>query len=98
MWENWEKEELSNGGKYYALPLHLKIKETEMVIELTVTLLPSDNDSKNWQVLITTFHPSSGEHIVFEDTLHSFQEAENKAWERAQKSINIRKKWMLFGA
>jgi hypothetical protein len=93
MWENWEKEETSD-KKIYSLPLGLEIEGTKMVIELTIMLLRSSDNPKNWEVLITTFHPSTGENIVFEDTFQSFQKAEKAAWDQAQASIKIRKKWL----
>ncbi len=30
----------------------------------------------------------------FEGTFQSFEEAEKKAWDRAQEAVNIRKKWL----
>jgi hypothetical protein len=79
---------------YFTLPLHLEIEGTKMVIELTVMLLQSGDNLRNWKVLITTHHRSSGEYVVFEDMFESFEEAEKRAWDKAQESINIRKKWM----
>jgi hypothetical protein len=94
MWENWEKEVISDKEIYYTLPLHLEIEETEMVIELTVMLLQNSGNHGRWKVSITAHHRSSGEYIGFEGTFQSFEEAEKKAWDRAQEAINIRKKWL----
>jgi hypothetical protein len=94
MWENWEREEISDKEIYYTLPLRLEIEGTRMVIELTVMLLRSGDNVRNWKVLITTHHRSSGEYVVFEDMFESLEEAEKRAWDKAQESINIRKKWM----
>ena len=94
MWENWDIEEISDMEKYYSLPLHLEIEGTKMVVELTVMLRQIDDSSEKWQVLISTYHRSSGEYVVFKETFQSLRDAEEAAWNQAQKSIDIRKEWL----
>lgn len=90
MWENWEKTKISNTEKIYSFLVTLK-GEPKIVIELTAMLLQTQDIPPNWKVLITAFHPSSGEYIDFEDTFLSLEEAEKKAWEEAQEAIKVRK-------
>lgn len=92
MWENWEKTKISNREKIYSFLLDLEGENPKTSIELTAMLIRDEDDPSKWKVLVTAFHPSSGEYIDYEDTFRSFQEAENMAWKQAQDSIGIRKR------
>lgn len=92
MWENWEKTRISDTEKIYSFLLDFVFEDLKVKIELTAMLIQDKEDPQKWKVLITAFHPSSGEYIDFEDSFQSFEEAEKSAWNQAQRSINIRKK------
>jgi hypothetical protein len=81
MWEGWNKYTDIEHIKTYGLLVGIETK-----FELTVGIHSVHNESgiPGWNVRVSTFAPSMGEYIVYEDSFSSFQEAEAKAWERAQ--------------
>ncbi len=91
MWENWEKTKISSTEQIFSYLLNFLDDNPTIVIELTVMLIQSKDDPSKWKVLITAFHPSSGEYVDFDGVFSSFEEAEKAAWDQAQKSIDIRK-------
>jgi hypothetical protein len=95
MWENWQRDEIVGKQITYTLLLPLKIEGTAMVIELTAFVFRRSDVPEEWEVIFSAFHPSTGENIVLEKKFSSLREAESAAWEQAQKSIELRRAWMI---
>ena len=85
MWDGWKNYVDMDKSKRYELMVGSKVK-----VLLVAALTKMTSELSTWEVRISAFAPSAGEHIDYEGVFPNFAEAEAKAWEEAQKAVKIR--------
>jgi hypothetical protein len=74
MWEKWTKYGESENGKNYELMAGFDVQ-----VLFVVRLLKLKTSTSTWMAGISTFNPSAGEYVLYEDVFPSLEKAEEKA-------------------
>jgi hypothetical protein len=82
MWKEWTKYGESENGKNYELMVG-----SDVQVLFIVRLHKLETNSSMWMAGISTFNPSAGEYVLYEDVFSSLEKAEEKAWEKAQEVV-----------
>lgn len=78
MWDGWTKN-IGDNYRVYSLVI-----ESGIQFLLEVHFLKLTNAKSNpWKVSMYSFHPLSGDEVIFEETFPNLSEAETVAWMRA---------------